>query len=57
MTKEMRVARYPGIIKWCQENNIVYHILAYSLSFEPAFILVEIADDCPTISMFTLRWS
>ena len=56
MKKEMRVARYPGIIKWCEENNIVPYILTYSLSFEPSLILVEIADDSPAISMFILRW-
>lgn len=55
--KEMHVARYPGIIKWCEENNIVHSILTYSLSYEPSCILIEIADDSPTISMFKLRWS
>jgi len=54
--KEMHVARYPGIIKWCEENNIVHYTITYSLSFEPSRIIVEIANDSPALSWFKLRW-
>jgi hypothetical protein len=56
LKKEMHVARYPGIIKWCEENNIVHYTLTYSLSFEPSRIMIEIENDNPIISWFKLRW-